>query len=106
MYFADIVGTELVQILGVIVVILAGFYGFTYKLMRESRAERADERKAFITALEHHAKAQELVAIAIDKNTAKTDASINVSNELKDFLINLNGSLVKSVKAKQKEVGK
>lgn len=79
---ADITGGELSQVMGVFVVLLAGFYGFAYKMMHDSRKEREIRDQVFVKSIE-----------------ANTKATI----EMKDFLVSLNGSLKKVVKKKQRE---
>ena len=80
MNFAVITGGELAQILTTLGVILAGFYGFAYKQMQDARKERETRDKAFLLSIETNTKA---------------------TLEIKDFLVNLNGSLKRVVKEKQ-----
>ena len=99
-YFADIQGYDLAQILGVFVILLAGFYGFAYKQMKDARAERAEERAAFTQALQSHADAQKLVATALDKNTIAIEGSIEQSGQVIEFMQNLNGELKNAARRK------
>lgn len=103
MYFAAITGLELSQILGAFGILLAGFYGFSYKMMRDSRVERTDERKAFMATVETLAKNIEENSRNVAENTRLTKLTADSQQEFKDFMISLNGSLKKVVKEKQGE---
>lgn len=93
-YFALIEGTELVAILVAFGGILVGFYAFAQKQMKEARDERIEEREAFTKALDRQSKAVEGLRKPINDSN-------EIGKELKQFLVNLNGSLVKTVHDKQ-----
>lgn len=92
--FAVISGPELVAILVAFGGILGGFYAFAQKQMKEARSERLEERKAFTDALERQSEAVEALRQPINDSNA-------IGQELKTFLVNLNGSLVRTVAEKQ-----
>jgi gas vesicle protein len=85
--FAVITGPELATILLAFGGLLAGFYGFANKQIKEAREERRDDRDAFMKTIEK-------LGASIDKNTKTSD-------QLNEFLVRLNGSLTRTVKEKQ-----
>lgn len=103
MNFAVISGLELTQILGAFGILLAGFYGFSYKMMKDSRVERSEERKAFMGTVSTLAKNIEENSKNVAENTRLTKITADSQQEFKNFMVSLNGSLKKVVREKQGE---
>lgn len=87
--------------IGAFVTVILAFLGVAKVMLNQAVKDREADRMERIEDRKEFNKTLTALNVAIDRNSAKSEESIQVSRELSTFMKRLNGTLPRAVEEKQ-----
>lgn len=100
MYFAESVSSDPTMI-GAFVTVILAFLGVAKIMLNQAVKDREADRKERIVDRQEFNKTLTSLNLAIDRNSEKSEKSMQASRELVIFMKRLNGTLPKTIEEKQ-----